>query len=166
MWVHIFAPLERPLVDDGRHVASNGADVEWLLDRGAVYGSSHSHVSRALDFAVQHSLVQKPDDLILVHNLAVLKAILGVEFLKTEHVRRVDAQTGCAKRNGGYTRHSFGFGSYVLFVSLGRLSRACTSARACSNSSMSTASVARGSVGVLGRRHRFGSGEEREERER
>ncbi len=54
------------------------------------HGPTHSHVSRALFFAVQHSLVVKLDDLILVHDLAIIKALLGVESLEMEHVRGAD----------------------------------------------------------------------------
>src|SRR5437016_3019999 len=42
-------------------------------------------VPRAPDLASQHMFVQEPDDLVLVHELAVFEALVGAEFLRHDN---------------------------------------------------------------------------------
>jgi hypothetical protein len=73
--------LEGPQVDDGGDVGLDSVHPERLSDRRAVRGRPHLRVPRGPDLASQHPVVEEPDYLIFVHELAVFEALVGAEFL-------------------------------------------------------------------------------------
>jgi hypothetical protein len=79
--IQALALLKGPQVDDGGDVGLDGVDPERLPDRGAVRGCPPLHVPRGPDLSSQHAVVEEPDHLIFRHELAVLEALVGAEFL-------------------------------------------------------------------------------------
>jgi hypothetical protein len=79
--VQALALLKGPQVDDGDDVGLNGVHPKRLPNRGAVRGRPGLLVPRRPDLSIQYPVVEEPDHLVFVHELTVLEALLGAEFL-------------------------------------------------------------------------------------
>jgi hypothetical protein len=135
--IQALALLKGPQIDDGGDVGLDGADPKRLPDRGAVRGRPPLHVPRGPDLSSQHVVVEEPDHLIFGHELAVLEALVGAEFLDGgRHAvsREISPKKGTPAAGRPATPDvppterylpaiPAALGSYALFVFLGRVSR-------------------------------------------